>query len=100
MKKVFFTVTKAGKNERRMSGVGYILNDKDLLIPVQGNNGKMYIKILEDCIKYCHKAPNATNEYKGTYWEIVEIEFEASNGSGFVKKEIERTYYVWYKLAE
>ena len=32
MKKVVFSVIKAGRNENRMSGVGYI-TDKDLLIP-------------------------------------------------------------------
>lgn len=39
MIKVVFSVTKAGKNSNRVSGVGYI-TDEDLLIPMISKNGK------------------------------------------------------------
>ena len=44
MNKVVFSVTKAGKNSNRVSGVGYI-TDEDLLIPMISKNGKAYIRI-------------------------------------------------------
>ena len=99
MKKVFFSVTKAGRNENRTSGVGYV-TETDLFIPAISKNGKPYIRVFEDCIRYCHKMPNENNEYKGTFWELKEIEFETRNGAGIEKREIEITYYIWYKLAD
>lgn len=99
MKKVVFSVTKAGRNENRMSGIGYI-TDQDLLIPTISKNGKAYIRVFEDCIRFCHKIHNETDEYKGTFYELKEIEFETRNGSGYEKREIEVTYYIWYKLAD
>ena len=99
MKKVVFSVIKAGRNENRISGVGYIF-ETDLLIPAMSKNGKAYIRVFEDCIKHCHKIANANNEYKGTFYELREIEFETRNGSGYEKREVEITYYIWYKLAD
>lgn len=94
MKKVVFSVIKAGRNENRMSGVGYI-TDKDLLIPAISRNGKAYIRVFEDCIRYCHKMPNGNNEFKGTFYELKEIEFETRNGSGYETREIEITNPEW-----
>ena len=51
MKKVVFSVIRAGKSSNRLSGIGYI-TDKDLLIPAISKNGKAYIRIFEDCIRY------------------------------------------------
>ncbi len=99
MKKVVFSVIKAGRNENRMSGVGYI-SETDLLIPALSKNGKAYIRVFEDCIKHCHKIANENNEYKGTFWELREIEFETRNGSGYEKREVEITYYILYKLVD
>lgn len=82
-----------------MSGVGYI-TETDLLIPALSKNGKPYIRVFEDCIKHCHKIVNEADEYKGTFWELREVEFEVRNGSGYEKREIEITYYIWYKLAD
>ena len=56
MKKVAFSVIKAGRNENRMSGVGYI-TDTDLLVPAISKKGKAYIRVFEDCIRHCHKVP-------------------------------------------
>ncbi len=99
MKKVVFSVMKAGKNEHKVSGVGYI-TETDLLIPVLGKSGKPYIRVFEDCIKHCYKVTNGNNEYKGTFWELREIEFETRNGSEYETREVEVTYYIWYKLAD
>lgn len=99
MKKVVFSVIKAGRNENRMSGVGYI-TETDLLIPAISKNGKAYIRVFEDCIRYCHKIANENEEYKGTFYELREVEFEVRNGSRYEKREVEITYYIWYKLAD
>lgn len=99
MNKVVFSVTRAGKSSNRLSGIGYI-TDKDLLIPAISKNGKAYIRIFEDCIRYCHKVSGESDEFKGTYYELKEVEFETRNGSGYEKREIEVTYYIWYKLAD
>lgn len=99
MKKVVFSVIKAGKNENRMSGIGYI-TETDLLIPAISKNDKPYIRVFEDCLRYCHKIPNENEEYKGTIYEFHEVEFETRNGSGYETREVEITYFIWYKLAE
>ena len=99
MKKVVFSVIRAGKSSNRLSGIGYI-TDKDLLIPAISKNGKAYIRIFEDCIRYCHKTPGESDEFTGTYYEFKEVEFETRNGSGYEKREIEVNYYIWYKLAD
>ena len=99
MQKVVFSVIKAGGYENKMSGVGYI-TDEDLLIPAISKNGKPYIRVFQDCIRYCHKIANENEEYKGTFYELREIEFEVRNGSGYEKREVEITYYIWYKLAD
>lgn len=99
MKKVVFSVTKAGKNSNRVSGVGYI-TDEDLLVPMISKNGKAYIRVFEDCIKQCHQIPRESDEFKGTFYEIREIEFETKNDAGYEKREIEISYYIWYKLAD
>ena len=80
MKKVVFSVIRAGKSSNRLSGIGYI-TDKDLLIPAISKNGKAYIRIFEDCIRYCHKIPGESDEFRGTYYEFKEVEFETRNGS-------------------
>ncbi len=63
MKKVFFSVVKAGRNEQRMSGVGYI-TDEDLLVPTISRNGKAYIRVFEDCFRYCHAMPKSPTSTK------------------------------------
>lgn len=90
MKKVIYSITKLGKVENtKMTGVGYITEDELVIAQVSKNTGKPYIRTF-DCIKDCHQVPNATNEYKGAYYEIVEY-----NG-----RDIEVNYYIWYKLAD
>ena len=98
MKKVVFSVTKVGKDDYRMKGVGY-LTDTDLIIPCISKAGKPYIRVFEDVVKCCHKVIGKDDEFKGAYYEIREIEFEDINGSK-EKRECEINYNIWYKLAE
>lgn len=89
MKKVIFSVTKLGKVENtKVTGVGYI-TDEDLITANIGKSGKPYIRIYS-CVKDCHPIPNSTDEFKGTYYEIVEYD----------GRDIEVNYYIWYKLAK
>ena len=101
MKKVVYSITKVGKNENtKMTGLGYV-TDKDLIIACISKNQKPYIRVFEDCVKDCHQVINTTNEYKGAYYEIREIEFEATTSSGqstgLEKRKIEMNYNIWYK---
>ncbi len=50
MNKVVFSVSKAGKSESKVSGVGYI-DDKNLYIPSLSKKGTPYIKVFEDCMQ-------------------------------------------------
>ncbi len=89
MKKVIYSVTKLGKIENtKITGVGYITDEELVIAQISKNTGKAYIRTF-DCIKDCHPVPNATNEFKGAYYEIVEYE----------GRDIEVNYYIWYKLA-
>ncbi len=98
MKKVIYSITRLGKVENtKMTGVGYITEDELIIAQISKNTGKAYVRTFE-CIKDCHQVPNTTNEFKGAYYEIVEIDVE-KNGS-YDKREIEVNYYIWYKLAE
>ena len=101
MKKVVYSVTKVGRNENtKMTCLGYV-TDKDLVVACISKGGKPYIRVFEDCVKECHKVINTTNEYKGAYYEVKEVEIETKNSSGqsigFEKREIEVNYYIWYK---
>ena len=101
MKKVVYTVTKVGRTENtKMSGLGYV-TENDLIIACISKNQKPYIRVFEGAVKDCHKVINSTNEYKGAYYEVKEVEFETKNSSGqstgYEKREIEMNYYIWYK---
>lgn len=69
MTKVIYSVTKLGKFENKISGVGYI-TDTDLLVPALSKLGKPYIRVFEDCIKNCHEVAGKEKEFRGTHYEI------------------------------
>ena len=74
MKKVYYSVTRYGKkNVDSMSGVGYI-TDEDLIIACSSKEQKPYIRVFEDCLKDCYPIAGKTNEFKGKYYEIREVE--------------------------
>ena len=97
MKKVVYTVTRVGKyGNSKMTGFGFI-NETDLIALYKGADGKRHRRVYEDCLKTCYKT-NKPNEYKGSFYEIRECEFE-KNGS-YETREIEVNYYIWYKLVD
>lgn len=89
MKKVVYSVVRRTKtDEIKLTGVGYI-TDTDLLTVAYNKENKPYIRAFEDCIRYCHKVNNTTDQFKGTYYEVAEYEGH----------EYQKTFYIWYKLA-
>ena len=89
MKKVVYSVTSYKKKEKekvKIKGVGYI-SDTDLLILAISKDNNPYIRVFEDCIKYCHQINNS-DAYKGPYYEMDEYEGH----------DYQRTFYIWYKL--
>lgn len=101
MNKVIYSVTKSGKAESKLTGIGFI-TDEDLVIACVSKNGKPYIRVFEGCVKNCRPITGRENEFRGSHYEIREIEFETHNSSGeftgMDKREIELNYYVWFKL--
>ena len=96
MTKVVFSITKLGKYENKISGVGYI-TDTDLVVPALSKNGKPYIRVFEDCIKSCHLITGREDEYKGLYYEIVKVPLDTGKNN-YDFREIEVNYSIWFKL--
>lgn len=97
LQKVVFSVTKAGKSESKLKGVGFI-DDTSLYIPAISKNGNAYIRVFEDCIK-----GNIEAEYSTTHTEYHTIQLEVLNGqhsgsTSYEEKEILITYFIWFKL--
>ena len=98
MKKVVYNISKFNKfGNNKLSGVGFI-TDKDLIIACVSQKGNPYIHVFEDCVKNCHAIQGRDGEFKGSHYEIREVEFE-KNGS-YETREIEVEYSVWYKLVD
>ena len=87
-KKVKFSITKfTEKGSNRTVGFGEI-DDENLYTKS---------KIYEDCIRYCQKKVNSTNELKGSFTEFEEIEFE-NDKHQIINLEIENCYSLWFKI--
>ena len=87
-KKVKFILTKfTKKGSFRFVGYGEIDNE----------NLYTKSKTYEDCIRYCHKMLNSTNEFKGSFTQFEEIEFENEKGQ-IVNLEVENCYGLWFRI--
>ena len=93
MKKVVYSVTRLGRTEQKISGIGYV-TDEDLITACIGKSGKPYIRVFEDCLKNCF--PVKEDEYKGEYYELLEVEVKTKYGSSETK-EVEVHYSIWFK---
>ena len=96
MKKVVYSVTKLGRTEYKISGIGYV-TDTDLITVCTNKKGKPYIRIFEDCLKDCF--PVNENEYKGEYYELRNMEFTTKYGSKETR-EVEVDYSIWFKYVK
>ena len=87
-KKVKFSLTRfTKKGSFRFVGYGEIDNE----------NLYTKSKTYEDCIRYCHKMLNSTNEFKGSFTQFEEIEFENEKGQ-IVNLEVENCYSLWFRI--
>lgn len=87
-KKVKFSLTKfTKKGSFRFVGYGEIDNE----------NLYTKSKTYEDCIRYCHKMLNSTNEFKSSFAQFEEIEFENEKGQ-IVNLEVENCYGLWFRI--
>lgn len=89
-KKVKFSLIKfTKKGSFRFVGYGEI------------DNENLYTKNqdYEDCIRYCHKIPNTTNEFKGSFSQFEIIEFENDKGQ-IVELEVENCYQLWFRILD
>ena len=87
-KKVKFSLIKfTKKGSQRFAGYGEIDNEN----LYYGN------RIYEDCIGYCHRTLSSSNEFKGNFTQIEEIEFENDKGQ-LVELEVETSYQLWFKI--
>ena len=87
-KRVKFSLTKfTKKGNFRFSGYGEI------------DNENLYTsdKVYEDCIRFCHKVITSTNDFKGSFSEFEEIEFENEKHQ-LVNFEIENCYQLWFRI--
>ena len=90
MKKVVYSIHWYKKTEKetvKIKGVGYI-SDTDLLILATSKDNSPYLKVYEDCIRYCNPIINKKDQFKGCFTQIEKYE----------DLEYERTYYLWYML--
>ena len=107
MRKVFYSITKRSKKENnKFTGVGFI-TESDLLIARLGKKGTVYIKIFEDCLKYCFPIMNKTNEFKGEYSEWITCDVPITDKrernpevKNYETIEIQLNYTIWYKIIE
>ena len=87
----------------KMAGLGFV-TESDLIIACVSKKGNAYIRVFKECVKNCHAVPNRPDEFKGTLYEIREIEVETKNSSGestgYETREIEVEYSVWYKFVD
>lgn len=97
MQKVIYSVTRLARPENvKSKGIGYVSGEY-LITACLSKQNKPYVKSYP-CIKDCHPVPNAKNEFKGTYYEFVEVEVEKKGSYETI--EIEVDYYIWYKYID
>ena len=104
MKKVVYSVSRNNRyGSNKLTGLGFI-TESDLVIACVSKKGNAYIRVFEDCVKDCHSIQNRPGEYRGSHYEIREVEFEKKNSNGestgYETREIEVDYTIWYKLVD
>lgn len=72
--KAVYSITKAGRNKNKMTGIG-IITKEDLIIAYLSQKGKPYVRVFEDCIKHYHHSSTTKTNSKHVL-EIREVEYE------------------------
>ncbi len=98
MKKAIISISKINQYgyTKIASGLGFIA-ENNLILKCTNRQGKQYSRVFEDCIKDCHPIVNKPNEFKGTYYEIREIDVETKSGN-YSTIETTVEYSIWFKL--
>ena len=100
MKKVAYSLRKTNDWNSKKSGIGYISDSGEDLIIYPDTR---FERIYEDCIRYCYSIINKKNEFKGTFYEFNEVDFDVIKDTDFISvetKEIETQYNLWFKLLD
>ena len=92
MKKIYFSITRYGRFYKVYKGYGYITDEDLVMYP-----DTAYTKVLEDCIRYCHPIIGKYNQFKGSFSELKEVEFEAKPNS-YDTRLCETSYDIWFKV--
>ena len=93
MIKVAYCLRKENDFSYKKSGIGFISNSGEDLILYPDTQ---FERIFEDCIRYCYPIPYRSGEYKGTFTQFKDCDFEVKDS--IETKEIEIEYRLWYKL--
>lgn len=99
MKNVKYSITRfTKKGSFRFTGYGEI-DEENLYTSYTDKCGNKVEHIYEDCIRCLHKVANTDNQFKGSYSEYQEIEFE--NNKGYITElEIEVCYHIWIRILD
>lgn len=95
MKKVAYRLTKVNDFNYVKKGVGYISDSGEDLIIYPNTR---FERTIEYCIRYCYPIINKSAEYKGTFTQYIDCDFEVKDS--IETKEIEVTYRLWYKIID
>ena len=97
MKQVKYNIIKYGKKGSiRFSGYGE-LNGNDLITRYTNKDGEEIEHIYEDCLSSLHPVLGTTDEFKGSFFEYENIEFENSKGQ-IISYETEVDYQIWIQV--
>ena len=95
MKKVAFRLTKVNDFNYVKKGIGFISNSNEDLILYPNTQ---FERVIEDCIRYCYPIPYRSGEYKGSFTQYVDCNFQVKDS--IETKEIEIEYRLWYKILD
>ena len=97
MIKVAYRLTKVNDFNYVKKGIGFISNSNEDLILYPNTQ---FERVIEDCIRYCYPIINRTGEFKGTFTQYIECDFNVGELDSIETKEIEVTYKLWYKILD
>ena len=100
MKKVICSIVKTN-GTGKAKGIGYIVED-NLFVPAISKENKLYIRVLEDVVRYCHPVIGKQNEFSGYITQaFADVPVFNKEKDGYeIRDYLEIEYFVWYKYAD
>ena len=85
----------------KAKGIGYIVED-NLFVPAISKENKLYIRVLEDVVRYCHPVIGKQNEFSGYITQaFADVPVFNKEKDGYeIRDYLEIEYFVWYKYAD